>query len=162
MEASRETLGETNGPLLSEKEMRDELAADVAKGKKGIQGAGCRALSTCRRQAMEVSRAGDASCEPLGETNGLLLAEIRKEMRDELAADVAKGKKGLQDTGCRALQRIKRAAEEDVQSIAEYARKAVAKAVEKEMKKRRLTMSPCDQRRTSHIAMSTGCAEGLS
>ena len=31
MEASRETLGATSEPLLSEKEMRDELAADVAK-----------------------------------------------------------------------------------------------------------------------------------
>ena len=102
----------------------------------------------------------EASRETLGETNGPLLSE--KEMRDELAADVAKGKKGIQDTGCRALQRIERAAEEDIQSLVEYAQKAVAKAVEKEMKKRRLTMSPCDQRRTPHIAMSTGCAEGLS
>ena len=89
MEASRETLGETNGPLLSEKEMRDELAADVAKGKKGLQDTGCRALQRIKRAAEEDVRPpesvddGAAALDTFFVASGLLIGYILHRSRGD-------------------------------------------------------------------------------
>ena len=86
--------------------------------------------------------AGDASYKFIGDASGLLLADMRQDMRNELATRVDKGKKSVQDIGRKALQRIKRAAEIEADMLKECTQNAVAIAVEKEvarlMKKRRL------------------------
>ena len=86
--------------------------------------------------------AGDASCKFLGGASGRLLAEMRQDMRNELATRVGKSKKRVQDIGRKALQRIKRAAEIEADMLKECTQNAVASAVEEEvarlMKKRRL------------------------
>ena len=88
--------------------------------------------------------AGDASCRFLGHASGPLLAEMRRDMRNELATRMARGKKSVRDIGCKALQRIKRAAEIEAGMLKECTQKAVASAVEKKvadlMKKRRLLL----------------------
>ena len=70
--------------------------------------------------------AGDASCEFLGDASGLLLADMRQDMRNELATRVDKGKKSVQDIGRKALQRIKRAAEIEADMLKECTQNAVA------------------------------------
>ena len=58
------------------------------------------------------------------------MAEMRQDMFTELATHVARGRKSVQDSGRRAQQHIKRAAEIAAGMLTEYTHKAVARAVE--------------------------------
>ncbi len=97
--------------------------------------------NTFGKRAKGVLHAGDDSFKPRGEKNRALFEEMKKEMQKELAGDVAKGKKSVQDAGSRAVQRIKGAADAERQKIKEYTQTAAVEAVNEEVKKRRL-MTP--------------------
>ena len=74
--------------------------------------------NTFEKRARDALEAKDDSFRPHGEKNRARFEELKREMRKELAGDVAQGKQSIRHAGNKAVRRISNAADAAEQSEA--------------------------------------------